>query len=417
MSEGKWVGVVKKFLNSGLDDAGVSHSTSQDKAFKSVKSAIKKMGKQDTLKVEKRGDMVCLVRNPEKNSLESEEISKLGDNMTRKEKGQKYEKLVAELFESEGYGVERNAIREGNSGSRHEIDVLATHEAELHDTRIAIECKAHQKPIPKDPIMKLKEEIGDIGLDRGIFVSKSGFTKSAEAYGRKQDIELWGPEKLDSKRSSEGMQTASSEMSKKGKGEDKSNVQVVEVNNNYEEYGKKYRVKIFFEVKNEESFQVRSLRAKVRLLSKDGKVLDMKEKKLGRLFPNETEDYKVKLMPLKKEFKADDENEIRIRIKIFNKDSLFGEDIFRADHPTRGFCFIATAAYGSPLGEELELFRSFRDEVLLSTKIGKGLVQLYYRLSPPFAEKISRSDRFRSLVRKFMLNPIAERLRKNNGEG
>ena len=55
-------------------------------------------------------------------------------------------------------------------------------------------------------------------------------------------------------------------------------------------------------------------------------------------------------------------------------------------------CFIATAAYGSPLHQDLRLFRKFRDRVLLRHPIGQYVVQLYYRWSPPLADFLSEHE-------------------------
>ena len=62
-------------------------------------------------------------------------------------------------------------------------------------------------------------------------------------------------------------------------------------------------------------------------------------------------------------------------------------------------CFIATAAYGTPLHEDLAIFRRFRDQTLRSNKLGQQLVHLYYRFSPAIAAVISRHESIRNLVR------------------
>jgi hypothetical protein len=69
-------------------------------------------------------------------------------------------------------------------------------------------------------------------------------------------------------------------------------------------------------------------------------------------------------------------------------------------------CFIATAAYGSPTAKQIDVLREFRDEVLLKSTVGFQFVALYYRLSPPIADFIARSDLLRALVRELLVDPI-----------
>jgi hypothetical protein len=68
-------------------------------------------------------------------------------------------------------------------------------------------------------------------------------------------------------------------------------------------------------------------------------------------------------------------------------------------------CFIATAAYGSPLAPELDTLRQFRDEQLLTNPVGSYLVGLYYRYSPPVAALIARHSALRFVTR-VLLTPI-----------
>jgi len=69
-------------------------------------------------------------------------------------------------------------------------------------------------------------------------------------------------------------------------------------------------------------------------------------------------------------------------------------------------CFIATAAYGTPTAEQIDVLREFRDVVLLESTVGSQFVVLYYRLSPPIADFIARSDLLRTLVRELLVDPI-----------
>ena len=76
-----------------------------------------------------------------------------------------------------------------------------------------------------------------------------------------------------------------------------------------------------------------------------------------------------------------------------------------------GGCFIATAVYGSPLAPEVEVFRRFRDDVLLTSSLGTALVEFYYFVSPPLAYFVSRHGLLRTAARRFLLEPILGRLK------
>ena len=69
-------------------------------------------------------------------------------------------------------------------------------------------------------------------------------------------------------------------------------------------------------------------------------------------------------------------------------------------------CFIATAAYGTPTAEQLNVLREFRDIVLLESTAGSQFVALYYQLSPPVADFISGSSVLRTPVRELLVDPI-----------
>ena len=68
-------------------------------------------------------------------------------------------------------------------------------------------------------------------------------------------------------------------------------------------------------------------------------------------------------------------------------------------------CFLATAAYGTPASEKVDLLRQFRDELLLKNPAGRALVAVYYKLSPPIAEFISQHPTLRTVVRECCVNP------------
>jgi uncharacterized repeat protein (TIGR02543 family) len=79
--------------------------------------------------------------------------------------------------------------------------------------------------------------------------------------------------------------------------------------------------------------------------------------------------------------------------------------IFEVASTTVSPCFIATAAYGSPTAEQLDVLREFRDVVLLESTTGSQFVALYYQLSPPVAEFIAQHELLRGFVRKLLVDP------------
>jgi len=70
-------------------------------------------------------------------------------------------------------------------------------------------------------------------------------------------------------------------------------------------------------------------------------------------------------------------------------------------------CFIATAAYGTPMAYEIQILRRFRDSRMESNVILKHVVILYYKISPPIARVIALSRNMKAFVR-ICLKPIIQ---------
>lgn len=87
-----------------------------------------------------------------------------------------------------GYGSMCKAV--GKSGLSHQIDVITSHSDGIHAYKTAIECKYWKDKINKDIVMKLAETIEDTGINKGIIVSRSGFTQDGIEFAKYRNIGL-----------------------------------------------------------------------------------------------------------------------------------------------------------------------------------------------------------------------------------
>jgi len=62
-------------------------------------------------------------------------------------------------------------------------------------------------------------------------------------------------------------------------------------------------------------------------------------------------------------------------------------------------CFVATAAYGSVMANEVSMLRAFREGVLRRSVLGELFVETYYTVGPAFAATIDHSDTLRHAAR------------------
>jgi len=73
-------------------------------------------------------------------------------------------------------------------------------------------------------------------------------------------------------------------------------------------------------------------------------------------------------------------------------------------------CFLATASYGSPMADEVQFLRRYRDNILKRNRIGELALSLferfYYSFSPRLARLISGRKTLRYLSRFFVADPI-----------
>ncbi|MEM6719629.1 MAG: restriction endonuclease [Bacteroidota bacterium] len=108
-----------------------------------------------------------------------------------------YEAITKYIYETLGkesgvtiLGYGNNCKVKGKSGVNHQIDVLTSHSDGIHGYRTAIECKYLKKKVTKDTIMKVLNIIRDAQIEKGIIVSRSGFTKDAFDFAQAYNIGL-----------------------------------------------------------------------------------------------------------------------------------------------------------------------------------------------------------------------------------
>jgi hypothetical protein len=81
--------------------------------------------------------------------------------------------------------------------------------------------------------------------------------------------------------------------------------------------------------------------------------------------------------------------------------------------PKKG-CFVATAAYGSPIADEVQFLRLVRDEVLLPTRAGASFFdtfhELYYEFSPAIADRMYDDPEARDAIRWALVTPLVRYL-------
>jgi hypothetical protein len=108
-----------------------------------------------------------------------------------------YEQITKYIYENLGkdHGVTvecfgNNCKVEGKSGVRHQVDVLTSFTDGVHFYKTAIECKYWEETINKDIVMKVSEIIEDAKINKGVIVSKKGFTPDAITFASYKNIGL-----------------------------------------------------------------------------------------------------------------------------------------------------------------------------------------------------------------------------------
>ena len=108
-----------------------------------------------------------------------------------------YEATTAALYQAlgegsgitiEGYGASCRV--QGKSGSWYQIDVLTKQSNGLQTVRTAIECKYWKKRVTRNVVSILVTLLEDTNIEKGVVVSKEGFTSGAIALAKQKNISL-----------------------------------------------------------------------------------------------------------------------------------------------------------------------------------------------------------------------------------
>ena len=108
-----------------------------------------------------------------------------------------YEATTAALYQAlgegsgitiEGFGASCRV--QGKSGSWYQIDVLTKQSNGLQTVRTAIECKFWKKRVARNVVSNLITLLEDTNIEKGVVVSREGFTSGAIALARQRNISL-----------------------------------------------------------------------------------------------------------------------------------------------------------------------------------------------------------------------------------
>jgi len=111
-------------------------------------------------------------------------------------RGRALERAVADLFAAEGYAVERNAVRVGRSGARHEVDVLARRDDGLLGAHVAVECKHWRAPVDTEVVARARLLRDELGVAQVVVVAPGGWTPAAGRAADGHGVVLWGAAEL-----------------------------------------------------------------------------------------------------------------------------------------------------------------------------------------------------------------------------
>lgn len=106
-----------------------------------------------------------------------------------------YQEIVADFFRSLGAKAQTETSVKGVRGN-HNVDVLVNFQHFGIDMIWIVECKLWKTSIPKEKVLTLQQIVQDVGADRGIIMSESGFQAGAIRSAASSNITLSSLEEL-----------------------------------------------------------------------------------------------------------------------------------------------------------------------------------------------------------------------------
>ena len=100
-----------------------------------------------------------------------------------------YQEEVAKFFRSMGLQADTNVTLKGVRTS-HDIDVVVRTNHVGFDLLWLVECKHWKTAVSKLHVLALREIVSDLGADRGILMSESGFQSGAQEAAQLTNVQL-----------------------------------------------------------------------------------------------------------------------------------------------------------------------------------------------------------------------------------
>lgn len=100
-----------------------------------------------------------------------------------------YQERVAEFFRSLGFDADTNVTIEGVRTS-HDIDVLVRSSFRSFAITWLVECKLWKRRVPKEKVFALRQIVDDVGADKGLVMSESGYQKGALEAAQRANVQL-----------------------------------------------------------------------------------------------------------------------------------------------------------------------------------------------------------------------------------